>query len=306
MYFPLNYNQINAGAGHYSPASVKAYNNKSFAYWERSLFQRAASVFMFQVPAEWQGKIKDFFLYCLYRFGFLAISRNEKFGYYFQPCTLTGYNFYYQPTRALITNPEYSADLTIGTECELLKLTPDYRGTWDIISYYAEKLSLLDNAINMSLINNKFAFVLGAKNKSAANAVKKILDLINKGEPAVVYDQRILNDDRDKDSPFQFLERKNLKESYLTTDQLRDFQTIINNFDAEIGIPTIPYEKKERMVANEADSRMIDSVSRLTIWKNTLDASIEEIKVLYPDLYLSVEIRRDIQEVIEGGADKNE
>lgn len=306
MYFPLNYNQINAGAGHYSPASVKAYNNKSFAYWERSLFQRAASVFMFQVPAEWQGKIKDFFLYCLYRFGFIAISRNEKFGYFFQPCTLTGYNFYYQPTRALITNPEYSADLTIGMECELLKLTPDYRGTWDIISYYAEKLSLLDNAINMSLINNKYAFILGAKNKSAANAIKKILDLINKGEPAVVYDQRILNDDRDKDSPFQFLERKNLKESYLTTDQLRDFQTIINNFDAEIGIPTIPYEKKERMVASEADSRMIDSVSRLTIWKNTLDASIEEIKALYPDLELSVEIRRDIQEVIEGGADKNE
>lgn len=303
MYFPLNYSQINGGAGHYSPAAVKSYNNKSYAYWERSLFQRAASVFTFNVPDAWNGKIKDFFLYCLYRFGFIVISRNEKFGYFFQPCTVSGYNFYYQPTRALISNPEYGADLTIGTECELLKLTPDYRGTWDIISYYAEKLSLLDNAINMSLINNKFAFVLGAKNKSAANAVKKILDLINKGEPAVVYDQRILNDDRDKDTPFQFLERKNLKESYLTSDQLRDFQTIINNFDAEIGIPTIPYEKKERMVSNEADSRMIDSVSRLTIWHNTLKASIKEVKTLYPDIPLSVEIRHDIKVVMEGGAE---
>lgn len=292
---------INAGAGHYSPASVKSYNNKSFAYWERSLFQRAASVFEFTLPDEWEGKIKDFFLYCLYRFGFLAIAKNDKFGYFFQPCTMSGYSFYYQPTRALITNPEYSADLEIGTECEILKLTPDYRGTWDIISYYAEKLSLLDNAINMSLINNKFAFILGAKNKSAANAIKKVLDLVNKGEPAVVYDSRILNDDRDKDTPFQFLERKNLKESYLTTDQLRDFQTIINNFDCEIGIPTIPYEKKERMVADEAVSRVVDSVSRLTVWQRTLESSIKEIKALYPDITLDVRLRSDIANIMEGG-----
>ena len=306
MYFPLNYNMINAGAGHYSPASVKSYNNNSFAYWERSLFQRAASVFEFTLQDEWEGKIRDFFLYCLYRFGFIAISKNDKFGYFFQPCTLSGYSFYYQPTRVLITNPEYSADLELGTEAELLKLTPDYRGTWDIISYYAEKLSLLDNAINMSLINNKFAFILGAKNKSAANAIKKVLDLVNKGEPAVVYDTRILNDDRDKDTPFQFLERKNLKESYLTTDQLRDFQTIINNFDSEIGIPTIPYEKKERMVADEAVSRVVDSVSRLTVWQRTLESSIKEIKALYPDITLDVRLRSDIANIMEGGPAENE
>ena len=306
MYFPLNYNRINAGAGHYSPASVKSYNNKSFAYWERSLFQRAASVFEFTLPDEWEGKIRDFFLYCLYRFGFIAISKNDKFGYFFQPCTMSGCSFYYQPTRALITSLEYSADLKIGTECEILKLTPDYRGTWDIISYYAEKLSLLDNAINMSLINNKFAFILGAKNKSAANAIKKVLDLVNKGEPAVVYDTRILNDDRDKDTPFQFLERKNLKESYLTSDQLRDFQTIINNFDCEIGIPTIPYEKKERMVADEAVSRVVDSVSRLTVWQRTLESSIKEIKALYPDVTLDVRLRSDIADIMDGRPAENE
>lgn len=287
-YLPLNYNQINAGAGTYNPSMVKSYNNRTFGFWERSLFQRACSVLEFELPEEWSGSIRDFFYYCLFKYGFLTISQNDEYGYFFQPCTLKGVNFYYQPTSVLISNPAYEAELEIGSECELLKLTPDYMGIWDIITYYAEKLSVLDNAINMSLINNKFAFLLGARNKTAAEALKKMLDKVNKGEPAVIYDMKLLNDPTDKDIPFQEWRRDDLKASYLTTDQLKDFQTILNNFDTEIGIPTIPYEKKERMVTTEAESRIIDSTSRSVVWFDTLESSIEAIKELYPDITLSV------------------
>ena len=293
MYTPLNYQQVNIAAGSYTPSSVKSYNNKTFAFWERALFQRAQSVLDFTVPKEWDGKVKDFFLYCLFKYGFIAISENDKFGQFFQPCTLSGFDFYYQPTKAIIANPMYSAELEIGKEVELLKLTPDYMGAWDIIWYYAEKLSILDNAINMSLINNKFAFFLGARNKGAGQALKKMLDLVNQGEPAVVYDMKLLNDPADKEMPFQQWQRDNLKNSYLTTDQLMDFQTLLNNFDAEIGIPTIPYQKKERMVTDEANARAYDAKARSITWFNTLTSSIEEIKKLYPSLDLSVVIHYD-------------
>lgn len=293
MYTPLNYQQVNIAAGSYTPSSVKSYNNKTFAFWERALFQRAQSVLDFTVPKEWDGKVKDFFLYCLFKYGFIAISENDKFGQFFQPCTLSGFDFYYQPTKAIIANPMYSAELEIGKEVELLKLTPDYMGAWDIIWYYAEKLSILDNAINMSLINNKFAFFLGARNKGAGQALKKMLDLVNQGEPAVVYDMKLLNDPTDKEMPFQQWQRDNLKNSYLTTDQLMDFQTLLNNFDAEIGIPTIPYQKKERMVTDEANARAYDAKARSITWFNTLTSSIEEIKKLYPSLDLSVVLHYD-------------
>ena len=293
MYTPLNYDQVNIAAGSYTPSSVKSYNNKTFAFWERALFQRAQSVLDFTVPKEWDGKVKDFFLYCLYKYGFVAISKNEKFGQFFQPCTLSGFDFYYQPTKAIIANPLYSAELKIDEEVAILKLTPDYMGAWDIIWYTAEKLSILDNAINMSLINNKFAFFLGARNKGAGQALKKMLDLVNQGEPAVVYDMKLLNDPTDKEMPFQQWQRDNLKNSYLTTDQLMDFQTILNNFDAEIGIPTIPYQKKERMVTDEANARAYDAKARSITWFNTLTSSIEEIKQLYPDINLSVKLHYD-------------
>ena len=300
-YIPQNYNQINAAAGTTNPAAVKAYNNRSFAFWERSLFQRIQSVIDFELPDEWDGKVRDFFLYCLFKYGFVCISKNEKFGTFFQPCTASGYNFYYQPTKAIIANPLYNAELEIGTECELLKLTPDYMGAWDIITYYAEKFSTLDNAINMSLINCKYPFILGAKNKTAGAALKKVLDLANKGEPAVIFDMKLANDPTDKDMPFQIWDRGNLKNSYLTTDQLNDFRTIMYNFDAEVGIPTPNFEKKERMVTNEADLQTYDGCARSITWIKTLKSSIDSIKKLYPDIKLSAELKYDSAANMEEG-----
>lgn len=295
QYTPFNYQNMNIEAGTYNPSMVKSYNNKTYAFWERALFQRACSTLKINVPDEWKGKPKDFLYYVLFKFGYCVISKNDKYGHFFQPCTLSGYNFYYQPTEALISNPLMQKKLKIGKDCEILKLTPDYFGIWDIISYYAEKLSVLDNAINMSLINNKFAFLWGARNKAAGEALKKMLDKVNSGEPAVIYDQKLLNDPTDKEIPFQIIDRPNLKNSYLTTDQLQDFQTLLNNFDCEIGIPTIPYQKKERMVVSEAESRAIDATSRSIVWYETIKNSINEVKALYPEINLDVSLRYDTE-----------
>ena len=301
MYVPLNYNNINFQAGTYSPSPVKNRNNKSFDYFVRSLFQRATSVFEWEVPDNWNGATKDFFLYCLFKFGFVAVSDFEQFGIGFQPCSLSGVDFYYQPTNAIIANPalDTSLDLKIHEEAEILKLTPDYRGIWDILEFYAGKLSTLDNAIDMSLINNKYAFFLGARNKTAGQALKKMLDLVNKGEPAVVWDMKLLNDPTDKDLPFQEWKREHLKDSYLTTDQLLDFHTLINDFDAEVGIPTIPYQKKERLVSEEATAKQADGKARSVVWYECLQSSLLDIKKLYPDIKLSVKLRYETQG--EGG-----
>ena len=290
-YTPLNYHNINIGAGTYNPSPVKAYNNKTFAYWVRALFQRALSTIDFELPDTWAGNVKDFFMYCLFKYGYVAVFDYDELGLVFQPCTLSGYNFYYQPTDALISNPVYNASLTIGKDCELIKLTPDYFGVWDVLEYYAEKFSTLDDAINMSLINCKTPYILGAKNKTASSALKKILDLVNRGEPAVVFDEKLMNDPNTKDTPFQLLELlKDPKNAYLTTDQLMDFRTILDNFDAEIGIPCLPYQKKERLVSDEATMRTYDGSARSLTWYNTLTSSIDEVKKLYPEITLSARV----------------
>lgn len=313
MYLPFNYDQINIVESAYQPADVKI-NSAAFRYWQRSLFQRACSVLDFTLPDDWTGKVRDFFYFCLFRFGYVAVFDHADFGTVFQPATLGGINFFYQPTFALISNPALTSSLRLKigdlTEddafevfdgsCELLKLTPDYIGIWPIIDRYAQKLATLDAAIDMSIINNKFAFVLAAKNKSAQAALAKMMDKINAGEPAVILDAKVLNSDEDKKEPWQSWTRDHLKENYLTTDQLKDQQTIINAFDAEIGIPTTPYQKQERLTDYESRSRNTDSRARLQVWLDTLNASIDEVKKKFPDLTLSVRYR---YEDTEGGAD---
>ena len=68
---------------------------------------------------------------------------------------------------------------------------------------------------------------------------------------------------------------QDVKTNYIVTDLLRDFQTLINDFDTEIGIPTLPYEKKERLVTDEAKSKAIDATSRSIVWYDTLKDSFD-------------------------------
>lgn len=282
-YAPYYYNQIQGYDGKHFPSSVKNIS-QTYAFWERSLFQRATSIVDFELPEGWDGPTRDFFYYCLFRFGFLCVFYNRKFGYSFQPCTLQGYDFYYQPTKAMVANPMLQNTYLIGngadnsnSTCELIKLTPDYRGIWDIISYYAEKLATMDGAVNMSIINSKLAYVLGAKTKASAEALKKIMDKINSGETTVIADMLLKNDPQSKENPFTAFERGNLKNSYITNDLLRDFQFVLQNFDSEVGIPTLGMgeQKKERMVVDEANMKQLDGVSRSSVWKNSLDSSLE-------------------------------
>lgn len=298
-YRPYDFEKLNMLAGTYNPSSIKARNNKSFAFWERALFQRCLSVFDFNLLPEWDGEPKDFMLMCLFRFGFLMGAIEPEFGRFMQPCSLSGYDFYYQPTKAILSNPKLNKEYTIGEDCELLKLSPDYMGAWDIIDYYAEKLSHLDNGINQALINSKFAWILGAKNKAAAQALKKIMDLVQQGEPLVVYDQRILNDATTKEEPWQFLDFGSLKDKYMTPEMLQDFSTILNQFDTEIGIPTLPYEKKERLVTSEAESKKVESIARCTIWLETMQSSLIKLNKLF-NSNMSVSLR------FNDGGDENE
>lgn len=312
MYIPLNYNNINWIKNQFLPSNVKSYNNATYSYWERALYQRLCSVFEFDLPQEWRGNIKDFFYWCLIRCGFVMISKNNKYGYFFQPCHVSGINFYYQPTTATVGNPKllkWKNQYKIGKECELLKLTPDFMGLWDIISYYAEKLSTIDTSINTSIINSKYAFILGARNKAEAETLKKILDSINRGEPAVIYDRALTKKKpNEPDDPFYNIEIQNVGNNYVLDKLLREQQTIINNFDNEIGIPTVPYQKRERMVTAEAESKVVDAESRVSVCRECIENSLDKIAELYPDLEIGFNIRTDFTrgEIDENNIDRNE
>lgn len=282
-YRPYWSQQINLVNSYITPTTVKYADSAAYAFWMRSFYERLLSTIKFDLPEEWSGEISDFFKWCLVSFGYVAIFDTDEFGLSFQPGSLGGFSFYYQPVWIQIANPKFNKKLILHEDCELLKMTPDYMGLWDIINRFAVECSLMDPGINMSLINNKYAKLFFAKDKNAAATIMKAFDLINRGEPGIVLDEG-LADDRNKEAPFQFWVDEDLQKNYITDKQLQDLQTIINQFDSEIGIPTVPYQKKERMVKKEASSKEEDSRARCTTWIRCLEDSKKQIINMFPKL----------------------
>lgn len=309
MYAPFNFDQINLSYGTYFPSEYHGRNNAAFNYWQRSLYQRMESLFKFELP--WKGDAKEFFAFCLLRFGHVGCFDTDEFGFTFQPGTPGGQGWFYQPTWYMVAHSDtdnvfFDKQLIIGEDTELIKLTSDYYGVFDIINRYAEHLAELDTTLQMSISNSRFAFIFGAKNKGIAETVKKIYDRLMSGQTLVVYDKAIFNDKQDSSdpSPFQFLERKDIKNSYIIDLVLRDIQNCIMEFDSEVGLPTVPYQKKERMVTDEATMKIKDGQARYEAWYENLAESIEVVNDHF-GTSIKVEKRYDAEEV-ENGSVQND
>lgn len=303
MSAPFSFEEINSMAGRYKPAMQKPYNNQTFHYWRRALLDRASYVLDFNLPPEWSNDLRGIFIRWLFEIGFLAMYKDENMGLVFAWCSLYGYDFYYRPTNAIIANPydNTNKDLVIGKDCALIKLAPDYMGISDILDFYARKLSDLSLSIDMSIINTRFAKIIGARNKASAEALKKVLDKINCGEPAVITDVKLLDDRTDKASPLQEFGIEHLRNNYITDMQLQDMQTILNQFCVDIGIPSLPYEKKERLVTDEATIKKAEANARATVWVETLNDCLRQANDMF-GTNMSVKLRKDeTEEVITDG-----
>ena len=150
-----SYDFINRYNAHIKPSTVHTQENATTWYFRRYLLQKILSVYEFKgIPETWS---KDYFLYTLFLWGFVAVIKTDKFGVIPQHCSLFGYDVFYRPTNVNIANPLLRGNLTpkIGTECELIKLQPDYGSCWDIISYYADLLSLSTESLGVNLVNSK-------------------------------------------------------------------------------------------------------------------------------------------------------
>ena len=280
------------------PSTYWDKKSEVYKYWFRSLLHKIDSSIVFKnLP---KGFSNDFFMFCLWVRGYVLFFKTDradlqKFGengVVFQPCFVSGYDFYYQPSIATVANPHMSFKnkFTLGEKEKawLLKLTPDFLGVLDILDYYASKLASISEAIDMSIINSKIGVIATANNEAQAATLKAVYDKIQRGETLIVFDD--LSKDSDeiipRKEPFEIWIQE-LKKNYILTDQLSDMQTILNSFYCEIGLP-VAIEKKERLVTSEADFAAAQSQARIACWIQTINESLEVINKLF-NLKIEVE-----------------
>jgi hypothetical protein len=253
------------------------------------------SVFEWDLPETWN---KDYFLYVLYCWGYIAVINTDKFGVIPQGCGLKGYDVFYAPTHAVIANPLLSGILEprIGTQCELLKLQPDFSGILDLVGHYAEQMALASQSVSVNLLNSKLSYVFTAKTKALAESLKKMYDQIASGEPAVVIDSRLKNS-ADGEETWKAFEQ-NVGGNYIVTNLLADLRKIEAMFDTEIGIPNANTDKRERLIQDEVNANNIETYSKCAMWLENLQDACKRVNDMFG---LSIAVRwREIPEM--GGA----
>ena len=283
---PAMYDTKNLFNSMVSPSTVHCRNTQLQRYFRRYLMQKAISVFKWQLPDTWD---KDYFLYTLYGYGYCAVINTEEFGVIPQWGALGGYNVFYRPTYVIITNPliKEMKRPTIGIDCTIIKLQPDYGSITDLVNYYADMLALCSESIGINMINSHVSTVFPAANKAMAESYKKMYDKIASGDPAVVVDKNLF-DDTGKPvwTPFQ----ANIKNEYIADNILADMRRIEAQFDQDIGIPTANTEKRERLIVDEVNSNNVETAIRSEFWLEQIKKSVEETNTMF-DTEISVDWR---------------
>lgn len=284
---PAEYDYINAANSRVNPSDMHASNTGLSRLFMRYLWQKAISVLEFSgMPDTWE---ENYLLYGLYYWGHVAIVETSEFGPVPQWCTLYGYNIYYQPTRALVANPVFDRtyDLRIGSETELIKLSPDYGGIYDLVSYYADLLAIAAESMGVNMLNSKLSYVFAAANKASADSFKKLFDQVASGEPAAVIDKDLLNDDGTV--TWQYFAQR-IRENYIAPDVLQTMRQIEQEYDTIIGIPNANTDKRERLITDEVNANNVETQSRARLWLDTIRADLERVNNMF-NLNISVDFR---------------
>lgn len=287
----MSYECINAYTGTYSPTGTVQYDQTTAYFW-RGLYHRLMSIIDFKLPTGWN---KNYFKNVLFGVGYIGIIDTAQYGIIPQICTVSGYGIYLQPTKVLVAQPLVKFEGRRGENCEVIHLTPDWLGVLDIVDHYAYELATAYTSVNVSLVNSRAGFLAYAKNKNALETIKVIAEKLSAGEPLVVADKALKTDDINGDEPL-FTMAYDPARNYITDKLLTDMSTIINEFDREIGIPIVD-DKKERRIVSEVEALTSDAGTRLDVWKDCLQESIDMVKEVFPSVSISFEVK-GVQDIV--------
>ena len=294
MWCPVGMEKINLIQNYFQPSGIKV-DSKYTDMFDRMLYERVCSV----LDVKYNSTIDiDYFKYVLLGAGYIAITKTPLYGIFAQLPTLTGYDMYCKPTTVDIHSCATNANidlngLKIGKDCAVIYLRPTRCGIFDIIGYYSYKLALVASAFDMNIFNSKLAFMIACKNKSSAQTIKKIYDQVQAGNPAVAFDEKIKNEDNMKGGKSELWEtfNKDLKQNFIAPELIDVFEKLLDQFDTEVGIPSVGSDKKERLNVLETEKNDVETVTRLTTWLETMQPGINDANKLYPDLKLSITMR---------------
>lgn len=274
---PASYDYINVYNSVQTPSTVHSKNTYLTSYFRRYLLEKVLSRYEFTMPDLWAS---DYFRYVLFCWGYIAVFDTAKFGVIPQGCGLQGYDVFYRPTAAVVSNPVLGSmkEYTIGKDCVIIKMQPDWGGCLDLVNYYADMMSVASETAGINLLNSRLSYVMGAENKATAETFKKMMDRILSGEPAVVTDTKLFDNEG---NPKWSLFLQNVGSSYIAGDIMLNIRQWDAMFDAEIGFPNVNITKKAQMNNDEINANNESTYSKASLWLDTMKEGCKKARDMF-------------------------
>ena len=296
---PFFYDHRNVANSLVDPSSIHCSSTGLAMFFKKYLMERAMSVYQWKLPKEFNPY---YFKWVLFTCGFIGLFNDPKFGSVAQWCNFEDYNIYYYPKYALFTNPAFGTKVVkkeIDKDCVLLNLKGDFTGVYDIVSFYADQLAVLYESFGLNALQAKNTDIFGADDKKIAEEMKKVVDLVISGKPAVFTTNKLFREDGSL-AVAQFKQAKD----FFGNELLSSIDQVIKNFDAEIGIPTANTKKKERLISDEVNSQKYEAMSRSEMWLEDLQNECKKAKELLNidiDVSFRYNVFDELANVNEGG-----
>ncbi len=259
--------------------------NMNMDYWTRSLYQRLTALINIKglpegSPTQYAWDV-DALKYGLYFLGYIGVFESKTYGVVPQPGQIDGYGLQFQPTGFIVNTPyfQFTRPLKIGIECELIKLTPDYTGVFDIVTKYAAELKEIDTSIKAAARNSRFAFALVADSDRSAKTMKAIREKIINGEDVIIDEKIVRNKGNQEQLPWYEFDR-DLKQNYILGDLLEARRNTLVDFYREIGVRMLD-DKKERMITGEVAAGNAETFIRSEVWAESLKTSIAKVNGMF-------------------------
>lgn len=268
-------------------STIHARNTALSLFFDRYLLQQLFSVYEFDLPEGWDP---DYFRYTLFVMGYTIVFNTDKFGVINNHGCIYGRNVYYRPTMAIVSNPliRKPLNMEINKDCALIKMAPDYRGAYDVVSTFSDLLAVIIESLGVNVINSKLSYVFAADNKGMAESMKTLYDNIAGGQPATVVGKNLFDADG---NPRWLLFDQDVKNHFVGKELLECMQTVKAMFMSYIGINTVSFEKKERLTNQEVNANNEETQAICQVWLESMQESIDKVNDMF-DLNIKVRLRK--------------
>lgn len=258
-----------------APETMEGQSNTSAMWYKTRLLNKILGAFDIQgLPDTWDY---NFIAPVLFLSGWIGVS-DTPVGLVALNCGFQERDLYYQPRKLIFANPVLGTwDRTVGKDCILIRLNPGCVGLAGMINRYAELLASIDASINVNVVNSRTAYFAQAEDKAEAEGLKRVLDEISRGFPAVFWRRKKkLADDGDIKQHFQHVP---VKDAFIAPELVETKRMILEDFDREMGFSMVA--KKERLIDREMSTNQAEMRNNIAEMLHSIRAGFDATNAMF-------------------------